>query len=263
VAAAAAVAAAAIARPAAAAGNPKFPNSDSLKGARFTRAPFFFVLPTARSLRMLAFTRHVAPTVVALAGAALAAGCGTTVVHPPSTVADPVTVVIADYGRHSSLLLPRDDGRLVEYAYGEWRWFAAGEDSLWRAPAVLLGTNPGALGRRDLGDVDPDPEQLHDTLNLERADAVCVERERARAVLEDLDRAFAAGAEKSLFNPKNGLTFVHDPSAYSGDHHCNTVVGEWLTALGCRVEGDPGFIADFRIERNPEPTEATPPGPRQ
>ena len=46
-------------------------------------------------------------------------GCAMTF-RPPVYPENPVTVVVLDHGRHSSLVLPRGDGGSVEYAYGEW-----------------------------------------------------------------------------------------------------------------------------------------------
>lgn len=180
----------------------------------------------------------------------LLAGCGTTVVRPPADLADPVGVFIADYGKHSSLVLTRDDAGLVEWAYGEWRWFAEGKNGFWRIPGVLLGSNPGALGRRDLGPLPPEPEELTAGMGLESASRVEVDRTRAAELLAKLEGAYAAGAApptRSLFNPENGLTFVPDARPYSMDFHCNTVVAQWLRELGCEVS-DASFVTDFRVE---------------
>src|SRR4051794_37158104 len=51
-------------------------------------------------------------------------GCGGPV-RPPANVRDPVPIYVTDYGRHSTLLLPTDDGRLEEFAFGDWDWLAA------------------------------------------------------------------------------------------------------------------------------------------
>jgi hypothetical protein len=53
----------------------------------------------------------------------LCGGCTTTIV-PPRAPADPVSVYVTDYGRHSSILLPDPRGHLTEYAFGDWNWFA-------------------------------------------------------------------------------------------------------------------------------------------
>jgi hypothetical protein len=120
---------------------------------------------------------------------------------------------------------------------------------------VLLGTHAGALGKRELGPFDLEPEELKRALGLEAVHEVGVERAKAAALVLKLDTAFAAGADKSLFNPKNGLTFVPDAREYSSDFHCNTVVAEWLGELGCDV-GPASFVADFRVDPARVPTPA-------
>src|SRR2546423_386491 len=50
-------------------------------------------------------------------------GCGGTIT-PPAQVRQPVNVYVTDYGRHSTLLLPTENGGLVEFAFGEWGWLA-------------------------------------------------------------------------------------------------------------------------------------------
>ena len=86
----------------------------------------------------------------------LLAACTTTVTPPPAP-RFPVTVYVADYGRHASLLVPRPGGELVEFAYGEWKWFALGQKSMWRSPAALFWPTAATLGRRSLpGDLSHD-----------------------------------------------------------------------------------------------------------
>src|SRR5262245_57988661 len=75
-------------------------------------------------------------------------------VRPPRAVSDPVTVRLFSAGRHSGLLLPVGDGRVVEYGYGDWSWYALGKDDWWRAPATVLWPCPGTLGRRYWSEAD-------------------------------------------------------------------------------------------------------------
>ncbi len=87
--------------------------------------------------------------------AASAAGCATTVV-PDGHIPDPVAVYVADYGVHSSVMLPVIDpersNQYVEYCFGDWRYAAENhcepQDALGRAAGfVTIGVRP-ALYRR-------------------------------------------------------------------------------------------------------------------
>lgn len=164
-----------------------------------------------------------------------AAGC-VFVVTPPET-SEPVTVLLADYGRHASLLLPRPAGPgLVEFAYGEWVWFAEGRREWYRVPGVLFLPGRGALGRREWPAFSS-VEEARWAMGLERAIAVPVDRGLAAALLERLETRYAGAAATALVNPESGLTFVHDPSPYGLLHNCNGQVAEWLRELGAGVSG--------------------------
>src|SRR5687768_7285716 len=78
-----------------------------------------------------------------------AAGCATTI-RPPADPKDPVSVALIDYGYHASLALPAGPGTSVEYAYGEWEWFARNNDAWYRVFPALCWPTRGALGRRAL-----------------------------------------------------------------------------------------------------------------
>jgi len=168
----------------------------------------------------------------ALAGSTL--GCAIHVA-PPVNVRDPVTAYIADYGYHASLLLPRDESTLAEYAYGEWGWFALGKDQWYRALPAIAAPTQGTLARRDLE--ARTPEALRRGLGLEALHEIRVEREAARATLARLDRRFDAAADRKVYNPSVGMWFVPDPLPYSCLCQCNTAVAAWLDELGCRTCG--------------------------
>lgn len=191
----------------------------------------------------------MALTVVAAACVVMLASC-TTTVAPPTMVSDPVSVWIADYGRHASLILPREGeraGAAVEYAYGEWEWFALGNDPAIRAPAAMLWPTRGTLGRRDLAR----PESagaLIAQLGLEDALEVRVERANAQAVLARLDARFERGQDQLVHSPAYGLDFVPDPDDYSLAYHCNSAVAAWLREMGCRVS-PAALVASFRVRR--------------
>jgi hypothetical protein len=168
-----------------------------------------------------------------------------TVITPPPAPSEPVDVIVADYGRHSSLLLPRSDGSLAEYAYGEWRWFALLDAAWWRVPAVLLWPTRGTLGRRRL----PGPA----TASALRAQTgalsfhrVTVDRPSAEALLAWLDARWESQSATSWHNAIYDLDFVHDDHGFWLGHTCNAAVAEWLASMGCRVSS-PTWVAAFEV----------------
>jgi hypothetical protein len=180
---------------------------------------------------------------------AAATGCATVV--PPPDPAAPVMVYIADYGRHTSLLVPRPEGGLIEYAYGEWAWFAQGDDRLIRAPGVLLGPNEGTLGRRELPEAHgADPQSLTGAV---RTIAVPVEADDAAALAARLQARFDAGRDTMVYNLALDMEFIRDPEPYSLSNNSNVATADWLRELGCRIQG-PALLSGFRIHAPPAST---------
>ena len=94
-------------------------------------------------------------------------------IYPPQqSLKEPVTVYVADYGVHSSLLLPTGDGRFVEYAFGDWGYAAQNhclpQDAVGAGVVVPIGAGPAvfrAEARRDRAaaegtPVEPRPGEL-------------------------------------------------------------------------------------------------------
>jgi hypothetical protein len=159
-------------------------------------------------------------------------GCANRV-EPPRGVADAATVYIADHGLHASLLLPRREGGYREYSYGQWEWYAKGNDGSGRVFGVLFVPQGGAIGRTDW-----DREEFEDlrmSIGAQDLHAVRVERAMAASLLEDLDRRFDARKGEMFFNADHGLEFVPDDRRYWLAHGCTAQVNEWLRRLGCRV----------------------------
>lgn len=183
-------------------------------------------------------------------------GCGMTIT-PPDDVRDPVSVFIADHGIHTSLLLPREDGRVAQYAYSQWHWAALDQDQWYRSPFALLIPNDGTLGRRDFpgpGDystVHEHLEKLGRHPPMQALYELRVERAAAAKVLGKLDARWQSQSNGNVFNERRGLTFVRDATKYSLAHNCNHEVASWVRALGCRVDGA-GMTADVTV-RNGRP----------
>ena len=176
--------------------------------------------------------------------ALLLAGC-TMTIRPPASPVDPVTVLVVDHGRHSSLVLPRADGGSVEYAYGEWEWFARARDPWYRVFPAMFWPSQGTLGRRFF-DASPEQPMLASLIPSEARFLIAVERGKAAALLKRLNDRYDARSESELYNPLYGLAFVKDDRDYCCLNNCNHVLGRWLVEIGCEVSGS-SCSAGFRV----------------
>lgn len=171
------------------------------------------------------------------------AGCTTTIV-PPRTVADPVSVYLVDYGRHPSIVLPRTQSALVEYTFGEWKWYAENETAGLSAARAMMVPTQGALGRRHI-ECKPHKPWTSD-LGYLHVYEITVERDRAAALLAQLDERWEAGAEDARFNEHYDLVFVPDEQEYHFMNNSNPTVARWLEDIGCEVRGS-ALLSQWRI----------------
>src|SRR5437016_69566 len=74
----------------------------------------------------------------------LSSGCAS--VYPQPKPTRPTAVYIADYGIHSSLIIPNGDGRYVEYAFGDWYYAALNHCWPNDALGALLVSAKSTLG---------------------------------------------------------------------------------------------------------------------
>jgi hypothetical protein len=178
---------------------------------------------------------------------ALAGGCAVTV-HPQPRVLDPVAVYVADYGVHSSLLLPNGDGRYVEYCFGDWGYSA--ENHCWPQDALgaLLVSQESAFGRRF---VQPEPgkdEPMPVHPAPHHMDRVFASRQDVNRLLHNLGERYQRGAAKIVVhNPDNDTDYVRDTEHYSALNNCNHLTARSLQTLGCRIEGLTA-LSHFRVQ---------------
>jgi len=178
---------------------------------------------------------------------ALAPGCAATI-RPQQHVIDPVAVYVANYGIHSSVLLPSGDGRFVEYCFGDWGF--AAENHCWPQDALgaLMASQESAFGRRFVtvpaGQIQPLP--LHPSPR--RIDHVYAAREDVKRLLRELDERYQRGAARALVhNPDNDTDYVKDTERYGALNNCNHLTARSLRTLGCRIDGTT-FFANFEVE---------------
>ena len=163
-------------------------------------------------------------------------GCAATIYPAPRPV-DPVVFYLADYGIHSSLLLPEPDGRFVEYAFGDWGYSALSHTSPQDILGALLFSHDSALGRRyttlGLGQIDPLPLNP----SPERLLRIYASREDVEKLESELDGRYSRSLSTAVHCVQNGTDYVKDSEHYSLANNCNHMTAASLRKLGCDVKG--------------------------
>lgn len=171
--------------------------------------------------------------------APLLAGCATMVV-PPANPVDPVSVYVADYGKHSSLFLPTDDGAFEEFAIGDWEYLAMGKTNWWVAVRAMVRSPQATLGWRKVETLD------RKIIGCNHLLQVRVARQRAKTLASELEQRFRRGPAEPYFSTTSMLYHVPDPEPYWGLNNCNHITAEWLRKLGCQVQG-PAIWSNFTL----------------
>ena len=177
-----------------------------------------------------------------------AGGCATTVI-PQKVPVDPVAVYVADYGVHSSLLLPltdaQSDRQYVEYCFGDWGY--AVENRCWPEDAMgaLLLSNQSAFGRRYV-DIAIGEEAPRPTSPPKRVMRIYASKLDVQRLERKLDERWERAAQTAVHNPDNDVDYVKDTEHYSFLHNCNDLTAKSLRELGCEIHGLVG-TSDFKI----------------
>lgn len=161
-------------------------------------------------------------------------GCTSTITPPPAP-ARPVTVFLLREALHTGVVLPpiAPGDEYVEFGYGDWSWFALGDDAWYHVFATVLWPTQGALGRRSFATREaadlPRVAYWADVTPLQ------VEAELAQQLRLRLQAQFDAGATGAVQRPELGFTFVPWDRSYWFVDNCADVAAEWFTELGCSV----------------------------
>ncbi|MBX3359054.1 MAG: DUF2459 domain-containing protein [Phycisphaeraceae bacterium] len=176
--------------------------------------------------------------------AVAAGGCATTVV-PPKNPHDPVSVYIVDYGKHSSLMVPRDNDRVTEFAFSSWTWEALKWNTWLNVFPILTSPSQGTLCVKEW------PGPLNEmTIRMQTtADVVYnvrVSKQDVDRLIAKLDEAYRKREDELIFHAPTGWVYVKSDTSYWSAHTCNTEVAVWLEELGCTVKGQQVY-ADFQV----------------
>jgi len=176
---------------------------------------------------------RLATACVLLAG--FCAGC-TARITPPAHLTNPVSVYVADYGRHSSIILPTGGPNLIEYTYGDWQLYAQNRYRWYIGFTKLLLTEQGAMGRRTIEFV-ANEQDLRKRVWAKRLIKIEVEHDLAASLLSELETMYNSRIETQIYNAPVTTYFVQHDSRYWLMNNCNHATAEYLRRLGCDVRG--------------------------
>jgi hypothetical protein len=91
-------------------------------------------------------------------------------------------------------------------------------------------------------------EELATRVGAEKVILLVVERERARALLQNLDTRWLRRRDKAVAHP-SGRVFVPDDARYSLFNNSVHELTRWLEMLGADVSGS-GVTANFKLRQN-------------
>jgi len=175
----------------------------------------------------------------------LCGGCAWTVYPPAITPGEAVTAIYAaDYGWHSSLLLPTGDGKFVEYVYGDWGYAAEGRTAPWDAMGALTASRQATLGRRFV-ELDRARPEIDNAGTKAKLVEITVPKSDVDRLLKEMDDRYKQGTDSKL-NPENHQLYVKINDSYSWTNSCNTMTARNLRLMGCRVEGNP-VLSNFNV----------------
>ena len=188
-----------------------------------------------------------------------AGGCAATVSSRPPAVGAPMTAVyIADYGIHSSVLMPTGDRRrYVEYAFGDWNFAALNHCWPQDVLGALLVSFQSALGRRYI-DAPPDgqaPRPVHPSPHS--IQAVYASATDVARVVREMDDRYRRHADDRRHNPENDMDYVRDDEHYSFANNCNHLTARCLREMGCDIRGFV-VLSHFYVEPPPKRTAIEP-----
>jgi hypothetical protein len=176
-----------------------------------------------------------------------ATGCAPVIVPPATASNDAVPVLVADYGYHSTLILPRSGGSgMIEYAYGDWTYFGQNQKSVGTALHALMASDQATMGRRML-DREVNQPGLKEALGAKAILRFDAPREKVEQLERALEKRFSTRLDSIVYSPAHQLYFVKDDEPYGVGHNCNHFTAQWLARLGCRVEGMV-FTSNFKLK---------------
>jgi len=171
------------------------------------------------------------------------AGCAWTV-RPPDPQPPMATVILSQYGWHTRLAPPGPGGSsLIEYGFGNWRYYALGERSLPSGLRALFFSDTATLSRRPLA--RPRDAEWGRRLGSRRSVGLAAPADAVEALRQELERLWRESDPDTA--EAHGLYFRRVDLDDSLFHNSNHRTAAWLERLGCEVQGSP-VMGNFEVD---------------
>ena len=162
-------------------------------------------------------------------------GCGA-VVTAPVQVQQPVKIYLVDYGKHSSLIFPNGEKSMYEFAWGDFDWFALGEQSIWSGFRALLFSNGSGFGIREYRHITT-LEELKKVNGARSILTIDVEGKKLDKLQSELMARYKPKESHLVYYPPDSMLFAFSREHYWFGYNCNHKTCDWLQTLGCEVHG--------------------------
>jgi hypothetical protein len=164
-------------------------------------------------------------------------GC-TSTVTPPRDPANPIEVFLLRESMHVGVVLPAaTPGSYVEFGFGDWRWYALGEDQWYNVFRTVLWPTQGALCRREFAAGNAD--ELRRAAYWAELSPLVVDGTEVAALRGRLEVICRGRAAQAVARRELGFTFVPSDESYWFLCMCADVAATWLRELGCSVSWVP------------------------
>ncbi|MCP4408999.1 MAG: hypothetical protein GY807_14820 [Gammaproteobacteria bacterium] len=174
----------------------------------------------------------------------LICSCSTTVVLPEND--SPTTKMYllkyTTWGHHS--LAFYQEGKLIEYTFGDWELFALNKRDGWTAWKNMTFLTQGALGKKVVS-WSPGQPICENFRDCDVAVAFQAPEEKVTELFIKLQRIYAENSDSEIFNQEEGIYFVKYDKSYWSFHNCNHEIADWLEQLGGEVSGKIFYEPDF------------------
>lgn len=159
---------------------------------------------------------------------------------------DPQTIYLVEHGRHTRVAVPLDRDHLVEYGFGEWRFYGLEDRSTASALRAALGFGTPARSRRVMDAVESGEEFARKSGGT-RWVALDAERAKVSDFVARMEAEWKPLKAHTIVRKRDGVPVARVASPpYHLFKNSNHFTADNLRSLGFDVSGFP-ILSNFRV----------------